>query len=179
MPRSLIILLVVLFQTQIISAQRYSTRDGLAEFYSHAPLEDIRAQNKKVQCLLNAETGDVAFRIRIADFQFRKKLMQEHFNEKYMESEKYPEATFTGTLGEFSTSATAPQQVVAKGKLTIHGITHEVAIPGTVTFSAAGVRMNSKFTVKLDDYKITIPQILWQNIAEEIEVTIDVKCKKN
>jgi polyisoprenoid-binding protein YceI len=175
-------LLIFLFLVTILGdvcAQRYTAKEGNVVFYSHATLEDIRAESKKLQSLFNAESGEVAFRMRIADFQFRKKLMQEHFNEKYMESDKYPEATFSGILSGFSADHEGKQAVRAKGNLTIHGISKPVDIPGTVELTKDGISMHSVFKVKLEDYNITIPQILWQNIAEEVEVTIQTKYKKN
>jgi polyisoprenoid-binding protein YceI len=160
-------------------SQRYTAKEGMVDFYSQATLEDIRAENKKIHSLFNASTKEIAFRIRISDFKFRKKLMQEHFNEKYMESEKYPDATFTGVLEGFTVDKQGTQNVTAKGSMKIHGVTREVEIPGTIELVPDGANMKSVFKIRLEHYNIAIPQILWQNIAEEVEVTLHVKYKKN
>ncbi len=99
--------------------------------------------------------------------------MEEHFNEKYMESEKYPRSSFTGRLEGFGNSSGEKQSIKAVGKLSIHGVSRDVTIPGTVWLLDKEIRMTSIFIVRLVDFDIKIPQLLWQNIAEEIEVTVD------
>lgn len=179
MKHLLFIVLLLLLQVDVVYSQRYTVKEGVVDFFSDAALEDISAENAKVQSLFNSETGEIAFRIRISDFRFSRKLMQEHFNEKYMESEKYPYATFSGKLLNYDAAATNDQQVTASGKLTIHGVTHAVTIPGTVKRDGEGLKMNSSFMVRLEDYNIAIPQLLWQNIAEEVKVTIRLTYKKS
>lgn len=155
-------------------AQKYSVTSGEVSFFSDAAIEDIKAVNKKTQGLFNISTNEIAFIIPIMAFEFEKKLMQEHFNEKYLESEKYPKATFQGMVSGFTFSAPGSQMVTAKGKLTIHGVTNEVVISGTCENKNDGLALNAKFIVALKDYKITIPQLLWQNIAEQVEVTVSL-----
>jgi polyisoprenoid-binding protein YceI len=99
--------------------------------------------------------------------------MQVHFNEKYMESEKYPKSSFQGTITGFKLAATGKQEVKATGKLTIHGVTKSVEVPGIVEVNGNRLSVKSKFVVKLLDYNIKVPQIVWQNIAQQVEVTID------
>ena len=171
--------ILLLLQVDVVYSQRYAVKEGVVDFFSDAALEDISAENQKIQSLFNSETGEIAFRIRISDFRFDRKLMQEHFNEKYMESEKYPYATFSGTLEKFDPAASGEQRVTATGKMTIHGVTREVSIPGTVKKNGEGLEMNSGFMVRLEDYNISIPQLLWQNIAEEVKVTIRLTYKKS
>jgi hypothetical protein len=169
---SVFLLLAVTFLPA--TAQRYTVADGLISFYSSAPMEDIRAENRKVASLLNVATGEVAFSVPINQFQFRKKLMQEHFNEKYMESDKYPRATFSGRISGFNPSAAGMQQVQANGMLTIHGVTRPLQVTGSMERREDRLFVNSTFKVKLADYAIKIPQLLWQNIAEEVEVTVEL-----
>lgn len=152
-------------------AQKYTVEKSFVQFYSHATIEDIKADNKKVASIFNSATGDIVFSIPISEFQFAKSLMQEHFNEKYMESDKFPKATFQGKVDGFDPNAKSAQQLKANGKLTIHGVTNDVEIPGTLEIKDKKLVMTTKFMVKLVDYKITIPQLLWQNIAEQVEVT--------
>lgn len=156
-----------------VIGQKYVIDKAFIQFFSDAAIEDIKAENKKASSIFNAATGEVVFSIPINEFQFEKSLMQEHFNEKYMESDKYPKSTFQGKISGFDPKATGPQQAKATGKLTIHGVTKEVEIPGTIEKTNDKLSMKSKFIVKLADYNITIPQLLWQNIAEQVEVTVD------
>ena len=150
---------------------------SVVSFFSDGAIEDISAHTSKSVSIFNVATGDVAFSIPIQDFEFEKSLMKEHFNEKYMETEKFPKSTFQGKLTGFQTTGAGEQQARATGKLTIHGVTKEVDLPGTIEFVSGKIVMKSKFVVKLVDYKIAIPQLLWQNIAEEIEVKIDFTYK--
>jgi polyisoprenoid-binding protein YceI len=169
--------LVLLVTCTLVNAQKYVIEKSFISFFSHASIEDITAENKKASGLFNTATGDIVFSIPISEFKFAKSLMQEHFNEKYMESDKYPKSTFQGKVEGFNPSAEGLQQLKAVGKLTIHGQTQEVAIPGTLEKIKDKLQMKAKFIVKLVDYKIEIPQLLWQNIAEQVEVTVDFTFK--
>jgi polyisoprenoid-binding protein YceI len=166
------IILLVLAATGV-QAQRYTAEKTYVSFFSQAALEDIKAENTKTTSLLDPSTSDIAFVVPVNEFQFQKSLMQEHFNEKYMETEKYPRATFQGKLTGFDAAATQAQKVTAKGKLTIHGVTKDVEIPGTIEKQGEKYVAKSEFMVKLADYKIEIPQLLWQKIAEQVKVTVN------
>lgn len=174
--RKYFLVLLLVTQLYVCTAQKYQAEQGSVVFYSDALLEDISATNTKASSILNLENNDIVFSVTIRDFQFEKKLMQEHFNEKYMESEKFPKATFSGKLVNFDASQSVIQTVKAKGKLTIHGVTKEVEITGTAQ-AGEKIALKSKFMVVLADYKIKIPQLVWQNIAEQVEVTVDFTYK--
>jgi hypothetical protein len=171
--------LLMAFGTMSVSlrAQKYSTEKTFVSFFSDAAIEDITADNTKTVGVFNSATGDIAFSVPIKDYEFEKSLMKEHFNEKYMETEKFPKSTFQGTIVGYDPNATGVQNVTSKGKLAIHGMTKEVEIPGTIAKQGDKLIMKSKFIVKLEDYNIAIPQLLWQNIAEQVEVTIDFTFK--
>jgi polyisoprenoid-binding protein YceI len=154
-------------------AQKYTVEKSSVVFYSHATIEDITAENKKSSAIFNASTGEIVFSIPISEFQFAKSLMQEHFNEKYMDTDKYPKSTFKGKINGFDANAGGTQNAKATGKLFIHGVERDVEIPGTIEKSGDKLQFKSKFIVKLEDYKVDRPQLLWQNIAEQVEVTID------
>jgi polyisoprenoid-binding protein YceI len=160
-----------------VSAQKYVVDKSNVVFFSDAAIEDITADNKKTSGIFNAETSDIVFSIPITEFQFAKSLMQEHFNEKYMESDKYPKATFKGKVSGFDPKGADVQDASATGQLFIHGVTQEVTIPGTIQKVKDKLLFKTKFIVKLADYKIEIPQLLWQNIAEQVEVTADFTFK--
>lgn len=171
--RSVVLALILSFCISVCHAQKFSTESGKISFFSDAAIEDIKAENTIVASMFNASSGELVYIVKIKDFVFPKALMREHFNEKYMETEKFPKSTFQGKLIGFNASASGEQKVSAKGKLTIHGVAKDVDIPGTIEFASGKVTMKSKFIVKLADYDIKIPKLVWQNIAEEIEVKID------
>jgi polyisoprenoid-binding protein YceI len=155
------------------SAQKFVSERSVITFFSSATLEDITAKNEKASSIINLSSVEIAFSVPIKSFQFEKQLMQQHFNERYMESDKFPKATFAGKIEGLQPSVSATQQVKANGKLTIHGVTRDVTIPGTIEVTSTKIVIKAKFLVKLADYKIEIPKLLWQNIAEQVEVTIE------
>jgi hypothetical protein len=158
-------------------AQKYTTEKGQISFFSDASIEDIAAVNTVVGSMFNAQSGDIVYIVKIRDFIFPKALMREHFNEKYLESEKYPKATFQGRIDGFKANVQGPQKVRALGKLTIHGVTKDIDVPGTIEYAGNKLLMKTKFMIRLSDYDIKIPTIVWKNIAEEIEVSIDFTYK--
>jgi hypothetical protein len=158
-------------------AQKYTAEKSFIKFYSDAAIEDITAENTKVSTIFNSATGDLVFSVPMKEFQFEKSLMQEHFNEKYVESEKFPKATFQGKLSGYDMNKSGAQDARAIGKLTIHGVTREIDVPGTFAVEGKKLTMKSKFMVKVADYEITIPTLVFQNIAEQVEVTIDFTYK--
>lgn len=167
--------LLLVFATWLpgVAQQRFFAEKSTVTFFSDGVIEDIAATNTKVTSIFDVTKGDIAYLLSIKDFQFEKKLMQVHFNEKYMESEKFPKSTFQGKVTGFNISVSGEQQVKAVGKLTIHGVTKEVELPGTAEVKGNQVFVKAKFMVKLKDYSITVPQIVWQNIAQQIEVKVE------
>jgi hypothetical protein len=170
-----IIHLVLIFcaVTFTASAQTlYSTSNGEISFFSDAPLEDIQAVNKAVASIINADNNEIAVQMRITDFEFPNKLMQEHFNENYLESEKYPTGVFKGKIKETLDLKTAgTYKATAEGTMTIHGVTKSVTIPGTIVSNGNQLKLDFKFPIKLEDYKIDIPTIVFNKIAEVVDVT--------
>ncbi len=178
MTRLLLISLIVTGILANVNAQSsYITREGTISFFSSAPLEDIKADNSRVQAVLDNSTGEVAVRLRIEDFQFEKSLMQKHFNENYMESHIYPEARLTGSVENFEEirDGSSKAEVTVKGSLTIHGVTRDVEIAGSVSRQGPHLICNAVFDVRLEDYDIRIPRLLIRNIAETIEVTVNLR----
>jgi polyisoprenoid-binding protein YceI len=171
MKKALII--VFWLSANFVIAQKLTVEKSNVIFFSDALIEDITATNKKASGIFNVDNGDIVFSIPINAFRFAKTLMQEHFNEKYMESDKFPKATFQGKIDGYDKANTNSQSAKAVGKLTIHGVTKDVEIPGTITKQGNKLQFNTKFIVKLADYNIAIPQLLLQNIAEQVEVTAD------
>ena len=123
---------------------------------------------------MNARTGDLVVKITIKSFKFDDKLMEEHFNEKYLESDTYPYAIFAGKLNEkfADFKKTGPNPCTVSGKLNMHGVEKEITIRAVATFDGDLVNVESKFPIALKDYNITIPSVVAQNIAETVEVTV-------
>ena len=153
------------------SAQRYKMEKSRISFFSSAPLEDIDAHNEESVGLIDLDKSEFAFSVPITGFQFKKKLMQEHFNENYLESEKYPKAYFQGEILGLNTKE-GEQSVEAKGVLTIHGESNDTTIPSTMIFEGEKLIVKSTFKVRVADYKIEIPKMVVMNIAEVVEVTV-------
>jgi hypothetical protein len=169
-----LVLALVLISFYCQSQQRFFAEKAVVSFFSDGVVEDISATNEKVTSIFDVVNGEVAYLMSIKDFQFPNKLMQVHFNEKYMESEKFPKSSFQGKISGFSLTGAGKQDVKATGKLTIHGVTKDIDVPGTVEVNGNRLTVKSKFVVKLLDYNIKVPQIVWQNIAQQVEVTIDL-----
>jgi polyisoprenoid-binding protein YceI len=165
----LLALLLIGFQT---NAQLFITTTGEVSFFSKTPMEDIEALNKNVSSIINTSTNEVAVQMRITNFVFPNKLMQEHFNENYSESEKFPSATFKGKIKE-TVDLTVPgtYPISAVGSATIHGVTRPIELKGTIVSTGASLALTCQFDVKLVDYKIDIPKIVFAKIAEVIKVT--------
>ena len=160
--------------------QRYTTASGQTTFFSTAPLEDIEALNSRVAAIFDLNTGQLAFSMLMKDFQFKNSLMQEHFNENYAESDKYPRARFTGTLVTMPTEdqlRSGPQPVYVQGLLTIHNVKRKVRVPGTLQLRANDLVVTSKFSVAPVDYKIKIPALVRNNIAKSIDISVILTCQ--
>lgn len=158
------------------SAQRMMTRTGKVTFFSSTPIEDIEAVNNDAASAIDASSGDMLFQVPIKSFRFQNALMQQHFNEQYMESDKFPRADFKGRITNMSAvnlSKDGTYPVQAAGKLTIHGVTRDVTIPGTLTVKGGKVTAASKFSVRTADYGIKIPAMVKGKVAESIEVTVN------
>jgi polyisoprenoid-binding protein YceI len=170
----IIIYLILLCSCSAVSAQTVFIADsGEVTFYSYALLEDIKATSKSVNSILNTVNNEIAFMIPMRSFQFGKALMQEHFNEKYMESDKYPQALYKGTINEkpdYSKPGTYP--VTTKGQFTIHGVAKEINEKGELIIDKGSITLNTRFFVALQDYNITKPSLVFNNIADTIEVKL-------
>lgn len=155
------------------AAKLYVFESGSINFFSETPVENIAAETKSYAAALKPTTKQFAFSVQISGFQFEKKLMQEHFNENYMESEKYPKATFAGVIIEdVDILKDGVYELSAKGKLNIHGVEQERTIPVALTSKGGALSFNSTFQVKLVDHNIEVPSIVVTNIAEIIDVKV-------
>ncbi|MFN5183866.1 MAG: YceI family protein [Bacteroidota bacterium] len=148
-------------------------KESTLSFFSTTPLEDISAKNKQVVVVIKPSTGAIQMQAKNLGFTFERPLMQEHFNENYMESEKYPTSSFSGKIiGSVNYLANGVTPVTAKGKLTIHGVTKDVDVKGKITVSNGKITLDAKFPVKVADYGIKVPTIVTKKIAESVDVTV-------
>jgi len=163
----------LLLTSYISKAQLYITQSGNVSFFSATAMENIDATNKQVRTLLNAK-GELVFLIGNTEFTFQNKLMQEHFNEKYIESEKYPQSSFKGKINEaFDLTKPGEYPVTATGKLNIHGVEQERTINGKIVVTDKDVQLTAVFKVKLTDHKIDVPKLVMAKIAEDVEVKVN------
>jgi hypothetical protein len=172
--KKIILLLIFLSGAAVSKAQLYSCKEGNVSFFSEAPLENIDAVNKNINSFLNLATDEVIFLVPIRGFDFDKDLMEEHFNEKYMESDKYPNATFRGKINEKGQAAKPGiHNVTVTGKLTMHGVEKEITVPGNIITAEDTIKVRCLFNIALKDYKITVPKLVFQNIGETVAVKIN------
>ena len=153
------------------SQERYLTKNGAITFYSKMPLEDIKADNNQVLSIIDASSGKMAISILMKSFMFKKALMQEHFNENYVESDKYPKATFKGDIIDFDSITASEITLAIKGDLTIHGKTKEITINAFTKKTDAVIEMTGNFFINLTDFDVKIPSVVKNNISEKIKVS--------
>jgi len=181
MKRIAVVLLLSTLAITGVQAQKYITKNGHIRFFSSTRVEDIEAHNRQVNSALDQQSGEFVFRVLIKSFQFEKALMQEHFNENYMESDKFPNATFSGTVTnikdvDFAKNGSYP--VTVEGDLTIRGITKKISESGVLEVKDGKVSGKSTFNVLLADYGIKVPAAVANNIARSIQIDVDVLLSK-
>lgn len=170
----LIIALVVMSATTY--AQKYYTKTAQVTFFSKASLENIEGKSNQVTSIIDFGTGDMVFKMLIKTFQFEKALMQEHFNDNYMESGKFPESVFQGKIADIASinlTKDGEYKVKVSGTLTIHGVAKPYTTDGVVTVKGGVVSAKAKFPVKIADHGVKIPGGKVNNIAEVVEVTVE------
>lgn len=183
MKNRFIVILILVFTVagSTLQAQKYITKNANIRFYSDAPAEKIEAINNQVNCALDASTGDLVFKVLMQSFQFEKALMQEHFNENYVESPKFPNATFMGKIDGINTidfSKNGKYDVVVNGNLTMHGVTKPISEKGTLEVVNGKVNANSKFIIAIADYDIKVPSAVVGKISEMVEITVNAGMEK-
>lgn len=155
------------------------TKTGKISLYSRAKsIEKVEADNNEVSSILNTQTGDLVFAVLMKSFHFQLALMEEHFNENYVESTKYPKSTFKGkitNLAAVNFTKDGVYPVTVEGDMTLHGVTKKITANGSVTVKGGKVAASSKFAVKLKDYNISIPSLVADKISEDIDITVDCK----
>lgn len=170
--------LCTFLSTNLSAQQRYFTKTGTIVFDADGPLDDIEkihAKNAAATCVIDAETGQMEWAVSIKQFKFENALMEEHFNENYLESAKFPKAIFKGTLTNpevIKWNQEGTYQVRVEGKLTLHGVTKNVTTTGTIAVKNKQITANAALLIGLDDYAIKVPSVVGFKIAKEAKVSI-------
>ena len=187
--KKLLLALLITFCSNDFSAQIYKAKDGTTQitFFSEAPLENIEAVNKGAIIVLNSTTNDLQVRVSIQNFKFKNSLMEEHFNENYMETDKkgpndvngtatYPNrnAIFKGKINEkIDYAQDGEHKVTVTGKMELHGVSKDVTLEGTITKTGSDIVLLCKFKIYVTDYNIKVPSMYVKNIAETVDVTVN------
>jgi len=157
--------------------QKYITKSGRINFIGATTLETIDGTSNQVTSILDAATGQIVFKVLQTSFQFKEALMQEHYNEKYVESEKFPDATFKGkitNLADVNFNKDGTYKVKVTGDMAMHGVTKNITADGTITIKNGKVGAQAKFPIAEKDFKIEIPAAVKSKISESMDVTVDM-----
>ena len=176
MMKQLMIAAVLLISAQLATGQKYFSKTGKISFYSDAPMEKIEATNTTASTVLDISTGNIEWAVLIQGFKFEKALMQEHFNENYMESGTYPKAKFKGKIDNLSSvnfKKDGTYNVNVSGNMEIHGVTKPVSATGVITVKGGNISAKSKFSVPVADYGIEIPKVVAENIAKNVDIMVE------
>jgi len=181
MRKAFIAAVILLAITAGAQAQKYLTKNGHIHFFASTPMENIEAHNRQVNAALDSQTGDFVFKVLMKSFEFERALMQEHFNENYVESDKFPNASFVGkvlNIKEVNFAKNGTYPVTVEGDLTIKGVTNKVSEKGTLEVKDNKVTGTSSFNIVLADYGIKIPGAVADKIAKTFKIDVDVAMGK-
>ena len=176
MKKYLLFIVLIMFASATF-CQKYISKTGHIWFYSHTPMEDIEAHNRQSVSLLDINSGELDFNLLIKSFEFKRKLMQEHFNENYMESDKIPKATFKGkitNLDKISFTKEGEYKAEITGIITIHGVSKPLTTTGSIVVKEGIISAKANFQLIPKDYDIQIPSIVENKIAKAMEVTVEL-----
>lgn len=180
MKKNILIIMLCLTGISGFTQTIYMTRNGQVSFFSKTSMENIDAINNEVNSMINAGTGDIVFSLLVKGFRFERALMEEHFNENYMESDKFPKSTFQGKINNLANvdfTKTGTYEVSVAGDLTIHGIKKTIQIPGSLTVAKDKLTVISTFTVTLADYEIEIPALVADKISKTLDISVNCAYK--
>jgi len=178
MKKTILLLAVLAFITNAFSQEKFFTKAGKLSFDATVPKspENIDAVNKTALCVLDTKTGDVQFSCLMKGFEFERALMMEHFNENYVESDKFPKTIFKGVIlnnGSINYSKDGTYPAKVKGQMTMHGETKEVETEGKIISKSGNIQVIANFNLVFADYKILIPQIVSDKVAKTAKITVD------
>ena len=162
------------------SQTKMITKTGKITFEASVPaFEEVKAKNESVTCVLNPSTGEIASLVLVKGFRFKVALMEEHFNENYLESDSYPKATFKGKIDNFEVSklTAIAKEYTIKGKMEMHGKSKDMTITASIKKATDGIDIDSNFTINTDDFGIDIPSIVSKKVSKKVAVVLDVTLK--
>ena len=176
------IFLISLLTLPVLAAaqSKWIDRSGKATFFSSAPMEDIKAHNNQVVSILDTGSGEIGVSMLMRSFDFRKALMEEHFNENYVESGKYPKAVFKGkitNLQQLNVSKDGTYSLEVAGEITLHGVTRPLNVTAEAIVKNGAIQAKAIFPLTVKDFEIRIPRLVRSNIAEQVEVTVSFNYK--
>lgn len=171
--KKLLLLSMLFFLTGVIAQEKLITKTGKITFEASVPsFEEVKAKNEGVTCVLNPKTGEIASLALVKGFRFKLALMEEHFNENYIESDQYPKSTFKGKIENFdikTLTATAKDYTI-KGKLELHGKTKDISVTAQIKKTDTGIEIVSNFFVNADDFDIKIPSVVKSKVSNKVNV---------
>ncbi len=169
----------ILWQTPNVKAQNFVTTNGVISFFSKTIMKNIFAETKTANAILSTKTNDIAIRINNQQFKFENSLMEEHFNEKYMESNKYPISTFAGKINEkIDFKQIGEKDFSVTGKFKIHGAEQTKTLTGKINIEKDKIVIQGGFKIKLDEFKITKPSVVTKEIADEMDIKVNLELIK-
>jgi YceI-like domain len=178
--KKLLVLSVFLLANLMFAQDKLLTKNGKITFEASVPaFEEVKAKNEGVTCVINTKTGEIASLAMVKGFRFKVALMEEHFNENYIESDKHPKSTFKGKIEGFDYSKVTKEgkTYTVKGKLELHGKSKDITITATIKKTADGLSFTSNFTVNTDDFDIDIPSVVSKKVSKKVAVTLDFNLK--
>ncbi|MDP3312162.1 YceI family protein [Lutibacter sp.] len=177
MKNKFLIFVLFLMSVQSFSQEKYLTKEGFVSFFSHTLVEDIKADNFQVLSVIDKKTGEIEIQLLMKSFMFKKALMQEHFNESYIESHKYPKATFKGFIANFNELESTNTTVEIIGILSVHGKEKEIKTTAKLLILKDQINISGNFMADVADFDINIPTVVINNIAKTIKVSFDLQHK--
>lgn len=177
----LFFLLVLTIHIVASGQTAFFSKDGKISFYSKAPMENIEAHNSKAVSVFDAASGQVEFSVLMKGFEFEKAKMQEHFNENYVESDKFPKATFVGKIQNIQTlkiTQDGNYALKVAGTLTIHGVSKDQTAQAVFTVKDGNISAVSEFTISLADYNIQIPSLVAEKVSKTVKIAISIPSYK-
>lgn len=179
--QKLLLPFLLLAVTIAFGQSKYVTKSGSMSFEASQPsFEPIEATHSAVSALLNADTGELAVLALVRGFRFPLALMEEHFNENYIESHQYPKTSFKGSILNFDSNALSnqPRTVQLTGELSMHGVTKLISVSATITKSDEQITLTSSFSVKTSDFGIKIPSLVRKQIDENVQVEVSLPLQR-
>ncbi len=173
--KNLTLLFAIFLTISVFAQEKYLTKNGTIDFEASVPaFEEVKAKNSSVTAILNTTNGEFASLALMKGFRFKVALMEEHFNENYIDSDEYPKATMKGKIANFDISQlSGSKEYQFTGTLTLHGKSKEITTPVTLTKDGDSIKLTSKFSVTPEEFDIEIPSVVRKKVAEGVDVSVD------